>query len=86
VLGSGLLLSAVTAIVPLLTGNELLEHADLEADLPVLGTLKVTTALPFDMGVYLVVIGVVLMAYEAFGDDAEPGWRGRRARGRGGRR
>jgi multicomponent Na+:H+ antiporter subunit A len=72
VLGGGLFLSTVTAVTPLLTGNELLEHADLEADLPVLGTLKVTSALPFDMGVYLVVIGVVLMAYEAFGDDAAP--------------
>jgi multicomponent Na+:H+ antiporter subunit A len=72
VLGSGLLVSAVTAVVPLLAGQQLLEHADLEADLPVLGTLKVTSALPFDIGVYLVVIGIVLMAYEAFGDDAEP--------------
>ncbi len=34
-----------------------------------LGTMKVTTALPFDIGVYTVVIGLVLMAFEAFGDD-----------------
>ena len=71
VLGGGLLISATTAVVPLVAGQQLLEHADLEADLPLLGTLKVTSALPFDVGVYLVVIGIVLMAYEAFGDDAE---------------
>lgn len=70
VLGSGLLLATLTAITPLLTGNQLLDHADFEADLPLLGKLKVTSALPFDIGVYLVVIGVALMAYEAFGDDA----------------
>jgi multicomponent Na+:H+ antiporter subunit A len=71
VLGSGLVIAATTAIVPLLTGNSLLEHADFEEELPILGTIKATSALPFDVGVYLVVVGLVLMAYEAFGDDAE---------------
>ncbi len=72
VLGGGLIVAASTAIVPLLTGNSLLEHADFEEELPILGTVKTTSALPFDIGVYLVVVGLVLMAYEAFGDDAEP--------------
>ena len=31
--------------------------------------VKVTSALPFDLGVALVVIGLVLMAFEAFGDE-----------------
>jgi hypothetical protein len=31
--------------------------------------LKTTSALPFDIGVYLVVVGLVLMMFEAFGDD-----------------
>lgn len=72
VLGSGLLLSTGTAIVPLLTGNAVLEHASFELDLPVVGAIKTTSALPFDVGVYLVVVGLVLMAYEAFGDDVDP--------------
>ncbi len=72
VLGGGLAISAITAVVPLATGNALLEHGDVEWDLPLLGKLKVTSALPFDIGVYLVVVGLILMAYEAFGDDAAP--------------
>jgi multisubunit Na+/H+ antiporter MnhB subunit len=72
VLGAGLAISAGTALVPLLTGNAVLEHASFERDLPLLGTVKATSALPFDIGVYLVVVGLVLMAYEAFGDDINP--------------
>ncbi len=72
VLGGGLAIATVTALVPLATGNSLLEHAAFESDLGVLGTIKATSALPFDIGVYLVVVGLVLMAYEAFGDDPGP--------------
>jgi multicomponent Na+:H+ antiporter subunit A len=70
VLGGGLLIAVTTAIVPLVTGNAVLEHAAFERDLPLLGTVKATSALPFDIGVFLVVVGLVLMAYEAFGDEA----------------
>lgn len=69
VLGSGLLIAVTTAIVPLFVGGSVLEHAAFERDLPVLGTVKTTSALPFDIGVFLVVVGLVLMAYEAFGDE-----------------
>jgi multicomponent Na+:H+ antiporter subunit A len=67
VLGGGLLIAVATSIAPLLTGNDVLEHAAFEADAPLLGTIKATSALPFDVGVFLVVVGLVLMAYEAFG-------------------
>lgn len=69
VLGGGLAIAAMTAMVPLLLGGSILEHAVWEADLPLLGTIKTTSALPFDIGVFLVVVGLVLMAYEAFGDE-----------------
>ena len=49
---------------------EELRDALWEADVPVLGTIKTTSALPFDIGVFLVVLGVILMAYEAFGEEA----------------
>lgn len=71
VLGGGLAVSAATALLPLLTGGAVLEHMSLDETLPVLGTIKTSTALPFDIGVYLVVVGLVLMAYEAFGDEAD---------------
>ena len=69
ILGTGLALAGITAAVPLLVGDEVLEAAKVEADLPLLGVVKATSSLPFDVGVYLVVIGLVLMVFEAFGDD-----------------
>lgn len=71
ILGAGLFLAAGTALVPILTGNALLEHAAWQVDLPLLGAVKATSALPFDIGVYLVVLGLVLMMFEAFGDDGD---------------
>ncbi len=71
ILGGGLTLAVTVAIIPLLTGNSVLEHATFDAELPVLGKVKATSALPFDIGVYLVVLGLVLMAFEAFGDDLD---------------
>lgn len=71
VLGCGLTLSAGTAIAPLVLGDGVLESGHLSADLPGLGHIKVATTLLFDVGVYGVVIGLVLMIIEAFGD--EPG-------------
>ena len=69
ILGLGLLMSATTALVPVLLGGSILEHGDKEFDLPLFHHVKVTSALPFDCGVALVVIGLVLMAFEAFGDE-----------------
>jgi multicomponent Na+:H+ antiporter subunit A len=71
ILGSGLLLSGATAAAPLLFGDNVLESAYFSRDLGWLGTVKVTSALPFDVGVYLVVVGLVLMVFEAFGDEPE---------------
>jgi multisubunit Na+/H+ antiporter MnhB subunit len=69
ILGTGLLLAGVTASVPLVLGDAVLEAAKFEADLPLLGSVKATSSLPFDIGVYLLVVGLVLMVFEAFGDD-----------------
>jgi len=73
ILGSGLLLAFCTAAAPLLLGRgEILETALLEWEAPLLGTVKTTSALPFDLGVYLLVVGLVLMIFEAFGDEPAP--------------
>ena len=68
-LGTGLFLSAATAFVPLLLGGSILEHGDVELHLPVFDKVKITSALSFDLGVDLVVIGLILMAFAAFGED-----------------
>lgn len=67
-LGAGLLLAAAVAVTPLLFGEPVFDQAFFEADLPLLGTVKTTSALPFDLGVDLVVVGMVLMVVEAFGE------------------
>lgn len=72
ILGSGLLLSATMAVLPIFVGDDVLETALLSWEMPLLGTVKTTTALPFDVGVYLLVVGLVLMVFEAFGDEPPP--------------
>jgi multicomponent Na+:H+ antiporter subunit A len=69
VLGTGLLLAAGTALAPLLGGGAVLEVGTATLDLPLIGETKVSSALVFDIGVYVTVVGMVLMAYEAFGDE-----------------
>ena len=55
----------------MLLGGSILEHGTLKLHPPLLGEVKATSALPFDIGVYLIVVGVGLMIFEAFGDDLE---------------
>lgn len=59
VLSAGIGLAVITAVAGLAVGGQLLESAKGSWDLPLLGTIKVTSALPFDVGVYLVVVAVV---------------------------
>ena len=67
VLGAGLALSAGTAVTSLLLGAPVLSSAVIELDLPVLGHLKLVTALFFDLGVYLIVVGLVLDVLRSLG-------------------
>jgi multicomponent Na+:H+ antiporter subunit A len=68
VLGTGLLVAVVVAGFPLLGGGSVLDVASGTLDVPVIGDVHLSSALAFDIGVYLTVIGMVLMAFEAFGD------------------
>jgi multicomponent Na+:H+ antiporter subunit A len=67
ILGVGLAFSAGTAVASLLVGAPALSSALIEVDLPVLGTVKFVTALFFDLGVYLVVVGLVLDVLRSLG-------------------
>jgi multicomponent Na+:H+ antiporter subunit A len=69
VLGTGLLLASATATTPLLFGGNVLETGLASLDLPLIGAVTVSSALAFDSGVYLAVVGMVLMAFEAFGEE-----------------
>lgn len=57
-IGLGLLVSVISALVPLLLGEPFFTILWYPYELPVIG--KVGTAFTFDVGVYMVVIGVTL--------------------------
>ncbi|WP_227979414.1 Na+/H+ antiporter subunit A [Nocardia spumae] len=67
VLGAGLVLSAGTATGSLLLGAPPLSSAIIEVTLPVLGHIKFVTAMLFDLGVYLIVVGLVLDVLRSLG-------------------
>ena len=69
--GGGLLLAAGTGAVAWAFGGQYLQSGKLSLDLPVLGVVKATSALPFDTGVYLVVVGLVLGVLRTLGAEAE---------------
>lgn len=66
--GAGLMLSATTTIAPWFAGRELMEHFKFDLHWPLYGTVHINTALFFDVGVALVVIGTVVMFLVAFGE------------------
>jgi multisubunit Na+/H+ antiporter MnhB subunit len=73
ILGTGLLLAVATAATPLAFGQSVLEHDEAVFHVPLLGTVHIGSTLSFDAGVYLIVVGLVLMVFEAFGDDGLAG-------------
>ncbi len=76
ILGGGLVLAAGVATAPVLLGDPAMQGWKLDIDLGPLGATKITSALVFDIGVAGVVIGLVFMIFEAFGDEEPPADRG----------
>jgi multicomponent Na+:H+ antiporter subunit A len=70
-LGAGLLFAGGTGVGGLLLGAEVLQTAILETTLPVLGHVKLVTSLFFDMGVYLIVVGLVLDILRSLGAELD---------------
>lgn len=66
-LGLGLLVALTTGFVPMLLGDPFMSSAIAELEVPLLGEVKVTSVLFFDIGVYLVVVGMSLMLLTQFG-------------------
>ncbi|MDO5661766.1 MAG: Na+/H+ antiporter subunit A [Brachybacterium sp.] len=60
VLGVGMAIATLSGVMPLLFGKGIFESINLSYDLPVLGYTHIASALVFDVGVYLVVLGVAL--------------------------
>jgi multicomponent Na+:H+ antiporter subunit A len=70
-LGAGLLLAGLSGIGGLILGGEVLQTAVLEADIPVLGHVKLVSSLVFDVGVYLIVVGLVLDILRSLGAELD---------------
>jgi multisubunit Na+/H+ antiporter MnhB subunit len=73
ILGTGLLVSATTALAPLLVGDSLLESHIWKLQFPAIGEVKIVSSTFFDLGVYVLVIGVVLSILVALGIDQDSG-------------
>ena len=67
ILGAGLAISAGTAATSMFLGAPVLSSAVFEITLPVLGDVKLVTALFFDLGIYLIVVGLVLDVLRSLG-------------------
>jgi multicomponent Na+:H+ antiporter subunit A len=70
-LGVGMTLAVGCAIVPLLFGQAPLTRAIFEAELPVVGHIEFVTSTIFDVGVYLVVNGLVLDVLRSLGAEVD---------------
>lgn len=70
-LGGGVVIATLVGLGGFVWADAFLGSAKVEQSVGVLGKLKATSALPFDIGVYFVVVGLVLAILRALGRDAD---------------
>lgn len=70
-LGVGMSIAVACAIVPLFFGAPPLTSTWFEAELPIIGHIEFVTSTLFDVGVYLVVIGLVLDVLRSLGAEVD---------------
>lgn len=70
-LGLGLGLAAITGMFPLLLGGQVFQSAIIHLDLPVFGDVKFVTSAIFDIGVYMVVVGLVIDVLRSLGAEID---------------
>ncbi len=71
VLGAGLFIAVGTGVTAMVLGGEVLQSALLDVHLPVLGHVHFVTSTIFDVGVYLIVIGLVLDILRSLGAEVD---------------
>ncbi|SNT60353.1 multicomponent Na+:H+ antiporter subunit A [Asanoa hainanensis] len=71
VLGAGLLVSVGTGVLAMLAGGQVLQTAIVDRHLPVLGDVHLVTSIFFDIGVYLVVVGLILDILRSLGAEID---------------
>ncbi|MEV0327351.1 Na+/H+ antiporter subunit A [Micromonospora echinospora] len=70
-LGAGLFVAVGTGVVAIPFGGEFLQSALLDFHLPVVGHLHFVTSVFFDVGVYLIVVGLVLDILRSLGAEMD---------------
>ncbi|YCH07242.1 Na+/H+ antiporter subunit A [Arthrobacter sp. alpha11c] len=70
-LGTGLATAAASGFVPLLLGGQVFQSAIIEFWLPVFGDVKFVTSTIFDIGVYIVVVGLALDVLRSLGAEID---------------
>ncbi|GAB2559842.1 Na+/H+ antiporter subunit A [Leucobacter ruminantium] len=71
ILGTGLALAVLMALVPMLFGQSALASAWVDVDLGPFGSLPLVTSTLFDIGVYLVVFGLILDVLRSLGVEID---------------
>ncbi|MFC6153039.1 Na+/H+ antiporter subunit A [Nocardioides yefusunii] len=70
-IGTGLAIAALAAVLPVLFGGTILQSAVLHVTLPVVGEVHLVSSALFDIGVYLVVLGLVLDLLRGLGSQID---------------
>ncbi|HWK23561.1 MAG TPA: Na(+)/H(+) antiporter subunit B [Ureibacillus sp.] len=68
-IASGLILALGTAAISMFTGKAFFTHYFDYFNLPIIGKTSLHTAALFDLGVYLVVVGVTMTIIQTIGED-----------------
>lgn len=71
IIGTGLAIAVCTALVPLALGVQVLTSAKLEVELPLIGVVSTQTSLLVDVGVYVLIVGVVLDLLRSLGSGID---------------
>lgn len=66
-IGTGLFVAALSGLGPVAFGGAVLQTADVYVPVPLLGEVHLVSSVGFDVGVYLVVVGLVLDLLRTFG-------------------
>ncbi|MCA4134941.1 Na+/H+ antiporter subunit A [Arthrobacter sp. M4] len=75
-LGAGLATAAASGLVPLLLGGQVFQSAIVQIWLPVFGDVKFVTSTIFDIGVYIVVVGLALDVLRSLGAEIDEHFEG----------
>ena len=71
IIAVGMTTAVVSALIPLAFGYTILQSVEAHLDLGILGELHFTSAMGLDIGVYLLVIGVVLDLLQSLGSEID---------------